>query len=291
MRRVLLTFLSSVLCLLSSACHLRARSKVAEQVTFHDNLNYSADADKDTGFDLYLPRNAPGKTPGLVFIHGGYWRNQARSYYQWYTGLYQNFGLALAKRGIATAVIDYRLHPRAGLKDQLADVEAAVGFLKKNAATYNIDAARLYLSGHSAGGHLALMELWQKKNPDVRGVIALSPILDVGHMRQHQDADFNRELTIPFFGNGTEDTKHSPATYVTADAPPVLILFGDQDYAYLVEQGTTYREKFKAAGLTKIRIETLPETDHSDMVLDVNTSDDKVSDVIAAYISQTGVSK
>jgi len=284
MTRIPMGALAAALCLLSF-CHWRARSKVAEAITFHDNLNYSANADKDAGFDLYLPRNAAAKTPAVIFIHGGYWRNQARSYYQWYTGLYQNFGLALAKRGVATAVIDYRLYPRAGLADQLADVEAAVAFLKQKAANYNIDPARIFLSGHSAGGHLALMLLWQKKNADVRAAIALSPILDIAHMRRHKESDFNRELTVPFFGNGDKDAEHSPTTYAATDKP-ALILFGEQDYDYLVAQGKTYREKFKAAGLARIRVETVPETDHSDMVLDVHTSRDKISDIIARYINE-----
>ena len=275
-----------------TACHLRARSKVEEKVAFRDNLNYSATGDKDAGFDLYLPKIAGaqpgGKFPAVVFIHGGYWRNQTRSYYQAFTGLYQNFGLALATRGIATAVIDYRLYPRAKPEDQIADVESAVAFLKQHAAEYGIDPARIFTVGHSAGGHLALMALWQKKNANIRAAIALSPILDIAQMRRHKEPDFNIELTVPFFGSGDADAKYSPATYAVAASAPALILFGDKDYAYLVEQGKVYKDKFAMAGLRQIRIETLPETDHSSMVMDVHTSEDKVSDVIARYIADSG---
>lgn len=278
----------AILAAIFTGCHLRARSKVDDKVAFRDNLNYSADGDKDMGFDLYLPKNAAGKVPAVVFIHGGYWRNQTRSYYQAFTGLYQNFGLALASRGIATAVIDYRLYPRAKPEDQVADVENAVAHLKKNANEYGIDPQRIFLVGHSAGGHLALMVLWQKKNADVRGVVALSPILDIAHMRQHKEADFNTELTVPFFGNGENDAKYSPATYARNGAQPALLLFGAKDYPYLIEQGKVYKEKFAAAGLKQMRVETIPESDHSEMVLDVYTSEDKTSDIITKYIAETG---
>lgn len=270
---------------LATGCHLRARSKVAEKVTYYDNLNYSANNTKDAGFDLYAPKGVAGKTPAVVFIHGGYWRNQTRSYYQAFTGLYQNFGLALASRGIATAVIDYRLYPNAKLEDQMTDVAGAVAYLKSNAGKYAIDPDQIFLVGHSAGGHLALMTLWQKKNPDVKSVIALSPILDIAHMRQHKEPDFNRELTQPFFGNGDSDAKYSPATYVATDSRQALLLFGGKDYAYLVEQGKTYAEKFAAAGLKQVRFDWVAEVDHSDMVMNVHTSEDKVSDVIAGYIA------
>ncbi len=274
-----------------SGCHLRARAKVEEKVAFHDDLNYSDTADKDAGFDLYTPKTAAGKVPAVIFIHGGYWRNQTRSYHQAFTGLYQNFGLALASRGIATAVIDYPLFPRAKVEDQLNDIANAVQYLKKRADKFAIDPAQVYLVGHSAGGHLALLAAWQKKNADVRGVIALSPILDIAHMRQHKEADFNKELTVPFFGEGAEDAKYSPATYASRDATAALILFGEKDYNYLIEQGKKLAEKSAAAGLRQIRVEWIKETDHSDMVMNVHTPDDKISDVIGAYITQMGAKK
>lgn len=271
---------------LLAGCHLRARSKAAEKVAFHDDLNYSANRDKDAGFDLYLPKNAATKTPAVVFIHGGYWRNQTRSYHQWYTGLYQNIGLALAERGIATAVIDYRLYPRGQFADQMDDVAAAAAYLKANAEKYGINPAQIYLVGHSAGGHLALMALWQRRNTDIAGAVALSPILDIAHMRQHKEENFNKELTQPFFGGGADDGKYSPATFAVANAPAALLIFGEKDYPYLVEQGKKYSEKFAAANLKQIRTEWVAGVDHSDMVLNVHTPDDKVSDIIGAYITQ-----
>lgn len=274
-----------------NGCHLRARSKVADKVTFHDNLNYSPDKDKDAGFDLYVPKNAQGKVPAVIYIHGGYWRNQSRSYYQTFTGLYQNIGLALASRGVATAVIDYRLYPRARVEDQMSDIEAAVSYLKNNAGKYGIDPMQIHLVGHSAGGHLALMTLWQKKNADVRTAVALSPILDIAHMRAHKDAGFNKELTQPFFGTGNNDTKFSPAMYAAADSRAALILFGEKDYEYLVEQGKKYTERFSAAGLKQVQFGWVSGTDHSDMVMSIHTPDDKVSDQIARYILATQARK
>jgi dipeptidyl aminopeptidase/acylaminoacyl peptidase len=129
------------------------------------------------------------------------------------------------------------------------------------------------------------MTLWQKKNADVKSAVALSPILDIAHMRQHKEADFNRELTQPFFGNGENDAKYSPATYAAADSRPALMLFGTKDYDYLIEQARVYAGKFSAAGLKQVKIDWVQEADHSDMVMNVYTSEDKVSDIIAGYIA------
>ncbi len=279
---MLLAILGSVL----SGCHLNARSKFKDTIVFHDDLHYASPPGKENGFDLYLPKAATGATPAVVFVHGGYWRNQTRRYYRAFTGLYENFGLALAQRGIATAVIDYRLFPQATPGEQIADVNAGVAYLKAHATEYNIDANAIVVVGHSAGGHLALMAAWKERNADIRAVVALSPILDIAHMRQNKDVNFNKELTAPFFGNGERDSEYSPATYAAAKSQSALLLFGENDYAYLLEQSRLYRGKFAAAKLGQITVELVPEIDHSSMVMDVNSKTDKVSDRIAEYIKK-----
>lgn len=277
---MLLTILGGVL----GGCHLNTRSKFKDTVVFHDDLHYSSPAGKENGFDLYLPKTTTAPVPAVVFVHGGYWRNQTRSYYRAFTGLYENFGLALASRGIATAVIDYRLFPGATPGEQVSDVTAAVAFLKAHAGKYNIDPAAIFVSGHSAGGHLALMAAWKERLADIRGVVALSPILDIAHMRQNKEADFNKELSVPFFGAGDRDKEHSPASYATQQSQPALLLFGENDYAYLIEQSRLYREKFSAAKLKHISFDSVPGVDHSSMVTEVNSRTDKVSDKVTQYI-------
>jgi len=284
---VLLTILTSFF----SGCHINARSKHRDTIVFHDNLNYRSPAGKETGFDLYVPKGAAKQVPAVVFVHGGYWRNQSRSYYRAFTGLYENFGLALASRGIATAVIDYRLFPGVTPGEQINDVAAAADFLHQHATEYNIDPAHIFLMGHSAGGHLALMTAWQRQSRAVRGVVALSPILDIAHMRVHKEADFNRELTVPFFGAGEKDREFSPATYAGAASQPALILFGEKDYAYLIEQGKTHSEKFSATGWKHIVIDWVKDTDHSAIVMDANTDKDRISDRITQYIKNLGATR
>lgn len=276
-----LTFSILSICLLLQ-CHIRDRSRSAAAVEYHDNLKFAAHNSAE--LDLYTPRVTTGLSPAVIFIHGGYWRNQARNYYRPFTGLYQNFGLALAKRGIATAVIDYRLHPEARLDDQLVDVNSALKFIRENAARYKINPAQIFLAGHSAGGHLALMSAWTQKGQEARGAIALSPILDVAHMRATKDQEFNETLTTPFFGNGERDMAHSPVAYATRTAAPALLLFGEKDDSYLLQQRDKYSGVFEKQNLQQIKIETIPGADHTTMVMHVNTDKDNISDSIAAFV-------
>ena len=78
----------------------------------HTDLDYvSPPTNPRQRLDLYLPRGIRDY-PVAVFVHGGYWIHQAKDYAQPVTRLYRNAGIALARRGIGTAVIDYRLVPR-----------------------------------------------------------------------------------------------------------------------------------------------------------------------------------
>lgn len=276
---------------LFSACHLRDRAKSAAQIEFHDNLKYAAHSSAE--LDLYTPRNLTKPTPVVIFIHGGYWRNQSRSYYRPFTGLYQNFGLALAGRGIATAIIDYRIFPLAQPRDQLDDIIAAAAFIKSHAIEYNIDASQLYLAGHSAGGHLALLVSWNAAPQLVRGAIALSPILDIAHMRRSKDAKFNDSLTIPFFGTGENDKRFSPATYAMATSKQALLLFGERDDTYLLDQQNLYKKAFATKGLKQITFAQIAGADHSEMVLRVHTEQDNITDTMVAFVKSNpaGISR
>jgi len=284
MKRMLLSLPLTYLAVLPG-CHVLARLPYRDKITFHDNLNYSQNSLPEHGFDLYVPRNAGLALPVAIFIHGGYWRNQSRSYYTAFTGLYQNFGLALASRGIATAVMDYRLFPQATIENQYADVQTAVRYIKSLASTHGLDAQRLCLVGHSAGGQMALLLAWQKRL-QLNCVVALSPILDIAHMRQSMPEKFNRELTIPHFGDGSADKLHSPLLFASKDSVRTLVLVGEADDAYLKEQALGLQKRALRENIRQFEVQFIPKLDHSDMVLVVNRTNDPISNRLAEFIHQ-----
>jgi arylformamidase len=87
------------------------------------------------------------KRPVFVFIHGGYWRMLSKSDSAF-------MAEAFVRNGIAVAVIDYTLAPRATLEEIVRQVRAAMVWLYVNGARYNVDPNRIFVSGSSAGGHL-----------------------------------------------------------------------------------------------------------------------------------------
>jgi acetyl esterase/lipase len=111
--------------------------------------------------DLYLPQPRPTlPLPTLVLAHGGLWQAGNK---ESLAVLCQQVVLG-AGGSVACASIDHRLSQNLGgtcrggpdtYEQQLRDFGAAVAWLQNQAETYALDPARMFVGGHSAGGHLA----------------------------------------------------------------------------------------------------------------------------------------
>jgi acetyl esterase/lipase len=171
--------------------------------------------------DVYSPKDAKN-APVAVFFYGGSWQMGRRN-------LYRFVGHALAKRGIVTIIPDYRVYPQIRFPDFLKDGAMAVRWARDNAASFGGDADRIFVMGHSAGGHIAAMlaldPQWlagEGLDPakDVAGLVGLSGPYDFLPLQ-------SESLVAVFQGNNRPETQ--PINFVTASAPPAFLATGDED--------------------------------------------------------------
>lgn len=101
--------------------------------------------------DIYLPKTEE-KTPVVVMVHGGAFQFGDKQM----DAVTRCFRILL-DNGYAVATVNYRLAREAVYPGAVADVKAAVRFLKANADMYRIDADNVYIWGESAGAYLACM--------------------------------------------------------------------------------------------------------------------------------------
>lgn len=194
-----------------------------------ENGGAAADADKHR-LDLYLPRDKKN-FPVVVFLHGGSWRSGDRS-------LYTALGDRLARAGIGVAIPSYRLMPQNPHPAQVEDVAAAFAWVVRNIPKYGGNVSRIYLSGHSAGAHLAALLALDEKYLNqfgltrraIRSVIVMSGIYNVD------------KLDTFLVAGGDSGGKHdaSPVAHAHSGAPPFLISYCQWDYFGLPKQAREF---------------------------------------------------
>lgn len=182
--------------------HDPAARDAAEAASAFSHLPVAPDATAPYGehpdqvVDFYAPRSGAPEAPLVVALHGGAWRER---YDRAHLTPFVDF---LARRGFAVANVEYRrgaLLPQQGRgpvagrwPDTFDDVAAALDALPALARTHlpGADQRRTVLTGHSAGGHLALWAAARHVLPpgspwhtpaaaSLRGVVALAPIADL----------------------------------------------------------------------------------------------------------------
>ena len=185
--------------------------------------------------DVYAPRKVKTPRPVLVFIHGGNWDSGKKSQY-WPMG--RNF----ARKGIVTVVIDYPLSPAANYDDMAKASAKAVQWTVENIGKYGGDTSRVYLSGHSAGGHLAALiglddryfEALSMKNPTAGLVLIDAAGLDMYNylLEKRRDPDYDAKDTYfqTFSNDAATWKKASPRYHLKENMPPMLIYRGGETY-------------------------------------------------------------
>jgi arylformamidase len=85
----------------------------------------------------------------LVFIHGGYWRGLDKSDHSF-------IAAPFVERGVTVALLNYALAPSVHVQDIVLQVLQGCAWLFRNGVNFGAPAGKLFVAGHSAGGHLAM---------------------------------------------------------------------------------------------------------------------------------------
>jgi len=130
-------------------------------------------ADRRGIVDFYLPDEAAGPRPAVLFVHGGPVPATVRpTPRDW--PIFQAYGSLLAGRGLVAATVDHRLHSPAAYATAAEDVQAAVEMLRSDPA---VDGDRLALWFFSGGGPLSAD--WLRDPPAWLRCVALTyPLLE-----------------------------------------------------------------------------------------------------------------
>jgi acetyl esterase/lipase len=163
-------------------------------------------SDRNQFFDLRMPKVGGQRAfPLVINIHGGFWRAK---YNLDHAG---HLCAALAVAGFATANLEYRRVGNDGgaWPGTFDDIRAAYRYLLQNARKHNLDANRVIVMGHSAGGQLALCLAGHE--PGVTRAISLAGVVD---LKQAYNLHLSNDAVVEFL-RGTP--KEVPDHYREAD--------------------------------------------------------------------------
>lgn len=206
------------------------------------NLVYETVGDRELPLDLYLPTNAEGPLPLVIWVHGGGWKGGSKDGMNRFVGL--------LSRGYAVASVEYRLSGEAIFPAAVEDCKAAVSFLRLNAKAYGLDPDRFGAWGSSAGGHLVAMlgVTGDTDKFDIHPVTKLAPstvqavcnwfgpsdLLRMNDFPGRIDHDAANSPESQFMGASIQEhpeltQQANPITYVSAADAPFLHMHGEKD--------------------------------------------------------------
>ncbi len=172
--------------------------------------------------DLYLPENATPQTPLVQFLYGGSWKWGSRARYGF-------VGYALASRGLAVAISDYRLHPSVRFPDFNYDAARTAAWLQARRGDYGLAPGPMHLMGHSAGAHIAALLALDPRYLAAFGEERHSLGRLVGLAGPYGMYPSRINFIADIFPPAEREDEARPVTFARADAPPMLLLHGADD--------------------------------------------------------------
>jgi arylformamidase len=180
----------------------------------------------------------------FAFIHGGGWTN---GYKEWMSFMAPVFN----ERGITFASIGYRLAPDFTFPTGFEDCADGVAWVYNNIAEYGGNPGRLFVGGHSAGGHhtgmLGVGRNWQtQRGLPLDAVKGYLPISGVFHFGENSGMTMRPRFLGPE-KVGNEDAA-SPLLHIPDNPPPFFLAWGSKDFSHLIDHSKGMAAALKDAG-------------------------------------------
>lgn len=251
----------------------------------HRDVAYAHDSPLQR-LDIYLPATGEPPYPVLVGIHGGGFVSGDKDDGQ-ITPVLQGL-----ERGYAVVALDYRLAPETPFPAAIADVKAAVRWLRAHAGEYGLDGSRIAVWGDSAGGNLAALAgasgdsaalrgadpADADQSDEVQAVVDWFGPISLSRLDEDFEAagydDMNAEgagsypaeyLGAPVGAVPGKARAADPITYLTPADPPILIEHGTADSTVPWPQSTRLAKAWAAAtGKDNVTLNLIEGAGHVD---------------------------
>ena len=209
--------------------------------------------------DVYTPNRA-NKAPVIFYVHGGSWRNGDKSDYPFLAD-------AFIEKGFLFVAINYRLAPAVQFPAFVEDAALAFKWVKSNIAQYGGDANRIFLMGHSAGGHIASLLALDPAYLRAVGLERNAMRAFIGLAGPYDFLDFleGDKPTQEVMGPREQWPRTQPVNFVDGLQPPMLLMQGLADKTVDPRHPLWLEERVKPKG-GKLEIKHYEGVDHAGII-------------------------
>lgn len=211
------------------------QSTVTEDYANRIGVPYVEDAAPEQVVDIFYAGPENRKDAVIIDIHGGFYVAGKREFNR-------IFAEVFLKEGFDVVLVEYRLNDRVrDVSDELRDCAAALDYLSVNAEELGLNKDRMFLSGDSAGGHLALYLAEGSENPSMpvrpevfkpRGVLVNCPAYDFatyGEANAYTE-DFMEWFLGPRYTDKDYLKSLSPRTFISSYTGPLFLSTCTNDF-------------------------------------------------------------
>jgi acetyl esterase/lipase len=263
--------------------------EIPEDVKIFKDISYAKINKINPNFnslDIYAPLTCKN-LPVIVFIHGGTWVLGNK-------GILNDKITSFLSENLIYVSINYRLSPDVQHPSHAEDVASAIVWLYKNIADYGGNPQKIFLLGHSAGGHLSALIALDKQYLNNLGFSnkIISGIIGLDSAAYHLPTLFQSEPENSFlfemaFGKQTDIWEEaSPINYAEKikSAPPFLLIYaGDRKVSEKVNKA--FYASLKKYNHTA-EIYFASDKGHVSIESDLGKNDDIVFQVILKFIKK-----
>ena len=195
--------------------------------------------------------------PLLIYIHGGYWQRGDKAMYSFVTE-------AFIKHGVSVVVMNYNLTPSVRMGEIPVQIRNCIIWCWHNASDLGFSRDKLFVSGHSAGGHLTALMMatdWPKFDPHlpfdlIRGGIPISGLYELEPL-VHTSLNEGPQMDVP------EAIELSPCFISPLTNAPQLVVVGGGETNEFLRQSDDYANQYRTEERVMERY-NVPNDDHFD---------------------------
>ena len=219
---------------------LLAFALIAAAAERRNDIEYSQPGGYSLTLDASIP-DGPGPHPAVVIVHGGGFIAGDKQTYV--PPLFP----VLEKAGYAWFSINYRLAPKFHMEDSLADVAAAMDWVRSHAKEFRVDPLRIGLTGESAGGTIVAQYGAMTKGAGKPKVVV--DFYGITDWVRHEKIKAHLSANAASWLNGADLKKASAMTYLHKDMPPFLFIHGTADQSVPYEHSPNMCQAMRQVGV------------------------------------------